>query len=1012
MMDNMAHYQRPRPNTPAGNEADWDITDRTIWKSEIDQFVKAEEKYKKGVQALYSLLLGQCLAGLRTKLEGRADWKTTATSRDGLELLKAIQAVVYNFDDQKYKPLALYDAHKASFMQYQSKKHTLDDYLESFTNVYRVIEFCGGNVGGIDGLVRDVYYEEYPASSTFIPAGGAERSFESGWNSLTAAEREKLRQKAINRFLAVAFLRKANKAEYAQALEELANDYAKGQNNYPETVSEAYTFLTNYSKDTKKHLLPILNSATEGKLQFLQNFEKKNQGCRTANNRRNGGGANQPDHSELICFICGKKGHILRNCPDKKQASNNFVEVAAVEEEEVTENIEEISTEDMTRSQEWDGYFVFAQSPIFGHAWSILLDSGSTIDIFVNAKLLTNIRRVLSSITINTNAGKVECDMMGDLAGYGAVYYHPEGIANILSLSNVVKKYAVEFCANSNSFSVKTDTGTKVFENLNNGLYVFRLESTNFVSLVNTVAEKKREYTEREVRGATLARKLHNIVGFPLLKTYLYNVDNKLIPNCPVTREDIKVAEDIFGPNLAILQGKTVRKSEEHVQTKIEPVPPEILDRYQEVTIAGDVMFVSGVAFLMTISRFIRFGTANMLKNMLMGPKNPIMKCMRELKALYQQRGFNITVAIMDLQFEPLRIPLAEIGIMLNTVAEDEHVPEQERWNRTIKERIRCLYHSLPFNQIPILLLVEMVYYVVFWWNLIPPQGGVSTVMSPRSLITGFRLDYNHHCQLEFGTYVQVHEVHDNTMRTRTTGALSMRPTGNLQGGYNFFNLGTGRRIVRNRWTSLPMPDIVIAQVNQMGRRDKTTRNLIFRMRDNETPYDSDDEDGSIAGVNDDKQDIHDGAVLDFPDLLSDDDSDYEDDESSSDDEDEDDDSEDDDDDSNNDVEPIDEEANDEGDDDTPIVYTGRRTLATQSSTEQMTPPLIEENIEPAGVPNPVGSMDQITEDEPNDSIGHEDEGDMTTVPIFDVNKEFEQRYGPRGNRYGLRQRKLPNFAP
>ena len=37
--------------------------------------------------------------------------------------------------------------------------------------------------------------------------------------------------------------------------------------------------------------------------------------------------------------------------------------------------------------------------------------------------------------------------------------------------------------------------------------------------------------------------------------------------------------------------------------------------------------------------------------------------------------------------------------------------------------------------------------------------------------------------ELEFGDYVQTHEEQDNSMGTRTVGAIATRPTVNVQGG-------------------------------------------------------------------------------------------------------------------------------------------------------------------------------------------------------------------------------------
>ena len=104
--------------------------------------------------------------------------------------------------------------------------------------------------------------------------------------------------------------------------------------------------------------------------------------------------------------------------------------------------------------------------------------------------------------------------------------------------------------------------------------------------------------------------------------------------------------------------------------------------------------------------------------------------------------------------------------------------------------------------------------------------------MSPRSIITGEDINYEQHCKLEFGEYVQTHEESDNSMASRTTGAISLRPTGNKQGGYFFFSLSTGRRLNRNNWTNLPIPNEVIDRVNMMAEERNAEEELTFEYRD------------------------------------------------------------------------------------------------------------------------------------------------------------------------------------
>jgi len=76
-----------------------------------------------------------------------------------------------------------------------------------------------------------------------------------------------------------------------------------------------------------------------------------------------------------------------------------------------------------------------------------LLDNQSTCDIFHNSAFLTNIRLAPDGceMHIHCNADILVVIMVGDVEGYGTVWYHPDAIANILSLSRVTTKNLVTF---------------------------------------------------------------------------------------------------------------------------------------------------------------------------------------------------------------------------------------------------------------------------------------------------------------------------------------------------------------------------------------------------------------------------------------------------------------------------------------------------------------------------------------------------------------------------------------
>ena len=96
---------------------------------------------------------------------------------------------------------------------------------------------------------------------------------------------------------------------------------------------------------------------------------------------------------------------------------------------------------------------------------------------------------------------------------------------------------------------------------------------------VNTVADNESRYTNRDVQKARLARDIQIKIGRPSIKDYMRIVRDKLLPNCPVTTEDIQAAEHIYGPDLGSLKGKTVRRSPDTVQIQTVKLPLQIMER-------------------------------------------------------------------------------------------------------------------------------------------------------------------------------------------------------------------------------------------------------------------------------------------------------------------------------------------------------------------------------------------------------------------------------------------------
>ena len=115
--------------------------------------------------------------------------------------------------------------------------------------------------------------------------------------------------------------------------------------------------------------------------------------------------------------------------------------------------------------------------------------------------------------------------------------------------------------------------------------------------------------------------------------------------------------------------------------------------------------------------------------------------------------------------------------------------------------------------------MIHIVFHAIKLLNSFQTKGGILDTLSPKTILSGKTLDYKKHLRLPIGQYCQVHKEDNprNSLHPCTKGAISLGPSGNLQGGYKFMALSTGHKIIRHSWDVIPMPDTVIARVNALG---------------------------------------------------------------------------------------------------------------------------------------------------------------------------------------------------
>ena len=793
-----------------------------MYKLDLKEHHQKSRNREANMEKVYALVLGQCSRTIRDRLEASANWGDINDGSDVMRLLTLIRDCIYSRATTRNPTHSLVDAQAALYTFRQKDNMSNHDFLQKFKGLVEVVEHLGGTLGVDEGRVSEFLNDPDNANANEIVEATA---------------------RARDDYLACLFITKSDPKRYGNLIADLENDYtrgigARGDGGYPDTLSKAYDMIVNYRTMRVSHR----QSEQENGIAFYVEHGTDQGRGRGCGNGRGGrgrgipgrgdgrGNGNRASREELV----DEQAHVIEN-------NQNNVDIEGYP----------VFVHDTTRAE----HMLLKhrqQGRKLPNNW-LLGDTCSTANIISDLSLLTNIRKAPHAIAVHCNAGTVLLDSWGDFGTFPKpVWYNPKGIANIMSLYEVSKHYRIEWDTDrGNHITVHTGPNPIVFHPSEKGLYHHVLSdsgTTDIWTFFQTTKQQAEAYSKRQVERARAARKVQNILMFPSTREYM-DKGIKQLRICTITRGDILAAEDIYGPNLGSLKGKTVRRNPSGQHGVIDPVPEQIMRLHNNIHLAGDIFFINNLAFLLTMSRGVRFLTVEFLGSRQI---DQIRKSLKSVMQVYHHRGFKITSLHADHEFEPLRPYFP----MLTTTGADDHVPDIERMIRTLKGRARSAYRLLPFKHVPRIIVIHLVKNTVMWMNSFTADNGCSQEYSPRYIMTGKQLDFGKHARLEFGEYVQTHEKHDNSMQERTTGAICLGPTGNDQGTHWFMSLTTGLKIARTRWTALPMPQDVIERVNEMGRKQGMPPTLTFGDRHGKEIEDhldelSDDEDSTYNPASD-----------------------------------------------------------------------------------------------------------------------------------------------------------------
>ena len=497
----------------------------------------------------------------------------------------------------------------------------------------------------------------------------------------------------------------------------------------------------------------------------------------------------------------------------------------------------------------------------------IYMDSGSQCNLTPFKEMLTNLRPADHPLTIHgVNGGTSVANEVGNI-GPLVFYVCTDSPVCILSLDKCSEFFRVCFdSANRRGFEVITKEGICRFVPTR-GCYVFNVDDTRYSvsdqtialpaiakptvtfsqsspTVINvqsdeathdndveqandslmeshsaidelTVHNYKDKLSRVEVKRMKAVETIFHALGQPGLADF-----RKILMRQPVEHDSLSVtARDwdnylkVFGVPPTVVKGRMVRQS----PPKIDTIDLLIKHADYELTLHGDLMFISSLVFFITISDGMDYIMVIPIDSK---DRHDVETGLHHTCRNYSNQGYKAVELFFDgesamkniLRGESRETKLFDCAVKQSNPG--DHVPKAERAIRTIKERVRCIGLTLMYK-VNATVLTHLVYHAVNCINIMPKK---QKLLAPFELFTGRRVQYNLLTAAKFGDLYMIPLANSKTneMKARACSAICLGAVLDLAnpGTFSFYTLHSRKVMHRTQFVHQVMHEAIVERMN------------------------------------------------------------------------------------------------------------------------------------------------------------------------------------------------------